>query len=191
MKPVFGQKIPYIPEGSVFSKAPLLLLRQPRPENPLGEYEIGLPGGAQVGISVADVDDLPVARLTGLEDVALAGPALVAGLIGVGKFDGEGLSVLEGHHVGIEGDVGEAVSAENKIDIEIQAVGNDLHIDAVLPTEGIELPEMGVDDGVFGHELQHVLPGPAQDGTDAAIGLLRNRSRRSSRPGRCHPSPDC
>ncbi len=95
LKTVFRQEVLHVPEGAVFANAPLLLLRQPRPEDPLGENEIGLPGGAQIGIPVADVDDLPVARLTGLEDVALAGPALVAGLIGVGKFDGQGLPVLE------------------------------------------------------------------------------------------------
>ena len=93
VKAVFRQKFLYIPEGAVFAKALLLLLGQTRPENSLGEDEIRFSGGAQVGIPVADVEDLIELVPAGLQNVALAGPALVACLVGVGEFDGPGLPV--------------------------------------------------------------------------------------------------
>jgi hypothetical protein len=109
-------------------------------EDPLREDEIRIPRGANVGITVADVDDPVIGfpETAKKRTLAVAAPAAIPADGGESKDYPVPLPKDEA--VGVEFDV-EAVFPKNRCDIDVEAVGHDLQINPPRSAEAQEFRE--------------------------------------------------
>ena len=103
-------------------------------EDRLREDLIGGAGGADVGITVADVDNPVIIGSETVEKGAFAGPAPAALLARQRKGKVDPVILPKEETVGVEFDV-ETVFPEDRLDIDVEAVGDDLEIDLPPPAE--------------------------------------------------------
>lgn len=138
-------------------------------EGLLREDQIRITGGADVGITVADVDDpvVGVPETAKERTFAVAAPAAIP----ADRWECKvyPVSLLKDEAVGKEFDI-ETVFPKDRLDIDVEAVGDDLKIDPTPSTEAQEFRKERIQSFATKDKFQNLRPVRPEQGRELSVG---------------------
>jgi hypothetical protein len=138
-------------------------------EDLLRKDEIRIPGGADVGITVADVNDPVVGfpETAKKRTLAVAAPAAIP----ADRRDRKvyPVSLLKHEAVGEEFDI-ETVFAKDRLDIDVEAVGHDLKIDPTPSAEAQEFRKERIQSFAAKDKFPNLRPVRPEKGREQSVG---------------------
>jgi len=164
---IYFAKIIKLKTGSAFLLAPL-------EKNLLRKYHIGIPRRAEIGITVAHIDNFIVDQPIRIQNPALARSAAAAKIVPAGELNGKRIIRAKDRRIGVILNSGKIVLLQNRFNIKIQPVRHYFYIDALIPAQRAKCREIGINLFNVQNMSEHFFP--------AAFDSFHNLLIRSTRP---------